>query len=93
MTPFDARRFRRLGPLGLDAAGFALDRLFAHVQHFAAEYVGVDLEAATAALQPAAISSAFDDSLVLTAVADFPRPREWRSPAREIAAITAIPGR
>lgn len=93
MTPFDARRFRRLGPLGVSPAAFAFDRLFAHVQHFASEYVTLDLEAAISALQPASISSTFENSIVLTAVADFPRPGEWRSPAREIAAITANPGR
>ena len=75
------------GPLGMSTTGLASERLFAHVQHFAAEYVTLNLETAISALKPGNLSSAYDNSIVLTAVADFPRPNNWRSPIREIAAI------
>lgn len=48
----------------------------------------MELEAAISALKPASLSSAYDNSVVLTAIAHFPPPPQWRgNPAREVAAI------
>ncbi len=66
-----------------------LDRLFGHVRHFAAEYIDFDVPAAASALAPAPAGIADEDTVVLTLVAKFARPIEWKSPKNEIAAIRA----
>lgn len=87
MTPYEARRYRLTGPVGLNLAELAASRLFAAVQHHVTFEPGDSVEAAAALLGSSPVWAPGGGSRVFTVYADFPYP--WRSEADEVRAYEA----
>lgn len=87
MTPYEARRYRLMGPAGVRLAGLAASRLFAAVQHHVTFEPGDSVEDAAALLGSAPVWAPGGGDRVFTVYADFPYP--WASEAEEVRAYEA----